>query len=199
MWKKHKRFWKKANDLFSRLHTLVNDIVFPGHPGDVGIGGDAEVAGWLWGASAHDTSGYSNVLNKLTRAVGKDYITAEPESSAVLPWLHLQQRQPAPGPAIPSWWSKSEHPADTLWRTTPPKKNIFLKQDSAYQHVIQEAVSAHTEAGHNLICPIGAGFGVWCKVAYPIRVPLELRISPNSTRRQMRTSKSNRPRYPNHL
>lgn len=127
MWKKHKRFWKKANDLFSRLHTLVNDIVFLGHPGDVGIGGDAEVAGWLWGASAHDTSGYSNVLNKLTRAVGKDYITAEPESSAVLPWLHLQQRQPAPGPAIPSWWSKSEHPADTLWRTTPPQKEYLFK------------------------------------------------------------------------
>lgn len=199
MWKKHKRFWKKANDLFSRLHTLVNDIVFLGHPGDVGIRGDAEVAGWLWGASAHDTSGYSNVLNKLTRAVDK--ITSL-QSRRAQQCCHgytyssdsqLQaQRSPADDQSQNTQQTHSEE-------QPPPRKNIVLKQDSAYQHVIQEAVSAHTEAGHNLICPIGAGFGVWCKVAYPIRVPLELRISPNSTRRQMRTSKSNRPRYPNHL
>lgn len=34
---------------------------------------------------------------------------------------------------------------------------------------------------------------------YPIRVLLEFRIRPNRTRRQMSTSNSSRPRYPNHL
>lgn len=38
-----------------------------------------------------------------------------------------------------------------------------------------------------------------CNATYPIRVPLEFRIRPKSTSRQMSTSKRRRPRYPNHL
>jgi len=63
-------------------------------------------------------------VNALSPAVGRDYIIAVPESSAMLPWLHLQQRQPVPGPGTPSWWSESEPQADRLWRM---EKKSLLK------------------------------------------------------------------------
>lgn len=38
-----------------------------------------------------------------------------------------------------------------------------------------------------------------CNETHPISVPLELRMRPNSTRRQMRMSNRSRPMYPSHL
>lgn len=64
----------------------------------------------------------TSTLNTLAQAAGKRRLHhCGARELAMLPWLHLQQRQPVPSRETPSWWSASKHPADTLWRTNKHK------------------------------------------------------------------------------
>lgn len=77
--------------------------------------------GWAQTAHQATVTPTLNTLELEPEPQERDYIIAEAKSSAMLPWLHLQQRLLAPGRENPSWRSESKRPADTLWRTNKKK------------------------------------------------------------------------------
>lgn len=46
------------------MNTLINDGIFLGHSGYIGIGRNAEVAGWLWERAHNSTSADSNIYTE---------------------------------------------------------------------------------------------------------------------------------------